>query len=164
MFVITIACTDCSLETAHTWETSSESFLDYFPLLFVRLSCSWKGYSPNPCSLRVNYHYHSSLLLLLTIRLLATRSTRDARIFWLLSLSGTVGLFPLLFDPRSILTEVFLTATYTVMITYGMQQVMGGWRLTWADCIAAMMVGLGAGMYCFCPIVLPYALEVSVDM
>ena len=80
---------------------------------------------------------------------------RDARIYWLLSLSGTIGLFPLLFTPRDVLTEVLLTATYTVLLTKAMQYFVEGWTLTWMDWMAAGMAVMSAVMYCLCPLLLP---------
>ena len=57
----------------------------------------------------------------MTRRLLAGESARDARIFWLLSLSGSVGLFPLLFTPRDVVTEVMLTGVYGVLSWQGLE-------------------------------------------
>lgn len=83
-------------------------------------------------------------------RLLAGESARDARVFWLLSLSGSVGLFPLLFTPRDVVTEVLLTGVYGVLAWQGL-----GLVLRPLDWLAVMVLGVSVVAYCACPLLVP---------
>lgn len=86
----------------------------------------------------------------MTRRLLAGESARDARIFWLLSLSGSVGLFPLLFTPRDVVTEVMLTGVYGVLSWQGLEL-----ALRPLDWLAVMVLGGSVVTYCLCPLLVP---------
>ena len=82
--------------------------------------------------------------------MLASESARDARVFWLLSLSGSVGLFPLLFTPRDVLTEVMLTGVYGVLSWQGL-----GVDLRPLDWLAVAMLAGSVVAYCACPLLVP---------
>ena len=86
----------------------------------------------------------------MTRRLLAGESARDARIFWLLSLSGSVGLFPLLFTPRDVVTEVMLTGVYGVLSGQGLEL-----ALRPLDWLAVMVLGGSVIAYCVGPLLVP---------
>ena len=71
-------------------------------------------------------------------------------IFWLLSLSGSVGLFPLLFTPRDVVTEVMLTGVYGVLSWQGLEL-----ALRPLDWLAVMVLGGSVIAYCVGPLLVP---------
>ena len=77
-------------------------------------------------------------------------SRRDAKIFWLLSLSGTVGLFPLLFTPRDVISEVLLTGVYALLSFQRLELALNP-----LDTIAVVLLAASVFAYCACPLLLP---------
>ncbi|KAK8799926.1 hypothetical protein WA588_002747 [Blastocystis sp. NMH] len=98
------------------------------------------------------WHVHEKAILptVILCGLLAGESARDARIFWLLSLSGSVGLFPLLFTPRDVVTEVMLTGVYGVLSWQGLEL-----ALRPLDWLAVMVLGGSVIAYCVGPLLVP---------
>ena len=104
------------------------------------------------------WHVHEKAILpvLVLLGLLLPRSAEDAKIFWLASLSGTVGLFPLLFTLRDEITEFLLTASY-LWISWSLLRAQFGaaWSAAFGRIDVAVIAGiLGAVGFatCVCPI------------
>ena len=94
--------------------------------------------------------------MLVLLGLLIPRSAEDAKIFWLASLSGTVGLFPLLFTLRDEITEFLLTASY-LWISWSQLHAQFGaaWlaAVRWIDvAVIAGILGAVGFAWCVCPI------------
>lgn len=94
--------------------------------------------------------------MLSLLGLLIPRSAEDAKIFWLASLSGTVGLFPLLFTLRDEITEFLLTGSY-LWISWQLldEQFGAAWRAAFGWIEKSVIGGiLGAVVfaYCVCPL------------
>lgn len=83
-------------------------------------------------------------------RLLVNESKRDAKVFWLLSLAGTVGLFPLLFTPRDVIAELLLTGVYGLLSFQRLEL-----ALSPLDGVALVLLAAGVFAYCACPLLLP---------
>lgn len=68
----------------------------------------------------LGWHVHEKAILptIILAGMLIPTSVIDCKIFFLLSLSGTIGLFPLLFTTRDIITEFALSITYFVICWY----------------------------------------------
>ena len=104
------------------------------------------------------WHVHEKAILpvLSLLGLLAPRSAEDAKLFWLASLSGTVGLFPLLFTPRDELTEFLLAGSYLWIGWALLRERFGAaWRsaFRWTDWAAiATVLSAVAFAYGVCPI------------
>ncbi len=83
-------------------------------------------------------------------RLLLEQSSEDAKVYWICSLAGTVGLFPLLFTLRDEITELLLTLTYTVISAVWLNL-----KFNWKDQIIISIVVLSAIGYFLLPVMLP---------
>ena len=82
-------------------------------------------------------------------------SITDSKIFFLLSLSGTVGLFPLLFTPRDLITEILLTMTYLIFCYWSLNRLSNKEfekSFSWMD---KWMIGLVVSGCCFAYIISP---------
>ena len=104
------------------------------------------------------WHVHEKAILpvLSLLGLLIPRSAEDAKIFWLANLSGTVGLFPLLFTLRDEITEFLLTGSY-LWISWQLldEQFGAAWRAAFGWIEKSVIGGiLGAVVfaYCVCPL------------
>lgn len=80
--------------------------------------------------------------------MLLEQSSADAKVFWICSLSGTVGLFPLLFTPRDEITELILTLTYFVMSAVWLKL-----QFSWIDRFVILLITLSAVGYFLLPII-----------
>ena len=107
------------------------------------------------------WHVHEKAILptIILSGLLISRSAEDAKLFWLLSITGTVGLFPLLFTARDEITEILLTLSYLVVSWWLLKDLYGEeWRSVFrlADKSIVLLVGVAFVLaYCVFPAVLP---------
>ena len=107
------------------------------------------------------WHVHEKAILptIILSGLLISRSAEDATLFWLLSITGTVGLFPLLFTVRDEITEILLTLSYLVVSWWLLKDLYGEeWRSVFrlADKSIVLLVGVAFALaYCVFPAVLP---------
>ena len=76
----------------------------------------------------LGYHVHEKAILptIILAGLLIPNSVQDAKIFLLLTISGTIGLFPLLFTSRDIITETMLCFSYVIVAWYSLNHYYNG--------------------------------------
>ena len=103
------------------------------------------------------WHVHEKAILptVILAGLMIPVSITDSKIFFLLSLSGTVGLFPLLFTPRDMITEILLTMTYLIFCYWSLNRLSNKEfekSFSWMD---KWMIGLVVGGCCFAYIISP---------
>ena len=103
------------------------------------------------------WHVHEKAILptVILAGLMIPVSITDSKIFFLLSLSGTMGLFPLLFTPRDMITEILLTMTYLIFCYWNLNRLSNKEfekSFSWMD---KWMIGLVVGGCCFAYIISP---------
>ncbi|KAK8830264.1 hypothetical protein WA577_005952 [Blastocystis sp. JDR] len=108
----------------------------------------------------LGYHVHEKAILptIILAGLLIPNSVQDAKIFMLLTVSGTLGLFPLLFTPRDIITETLLFFSYVMAAWYLLDRCYSGElkrEMSVLDCCVLAEMGIA---WCCAYLVLPWIL------
>lgn len=113
----------------------------------------------------LGWHVHEKAILptIILAGMLVPLSMEDAKLFFLLSLSGTVGLFPLLFTARDVITEFLLSIVYFVLAWNALNYSSNGSFVDSFRLMDWIVIGLillaCAFAYGFCPIFLKYFSE-----
>lgn len=116
----------------------------------------------------LGYHVHEKAILptIILAGLLIPNSVQDAKIFMLLTVSGTLGLFPLLFTPRDIITETLLFFSYVMAAWYLLDRCYSGElkrEMSVLDCCVLAEMGIAwCCAYLVLPWILPYVMRRSV--
>ena len=109
----------------------------------------------------LGYHVHEKAILptIILAGLLIPTSVQDAKIFVLLTVSGTLGLFPLLFTPRDVITETLLSLSYVAVAWYSLNKQYHGELQRRMTVVDYLVLGLMCVSWCcaylFFPCLLP---------